>query len=297
MWASRGYVGFSMDLSGSGEDGERLRDGGPAQDQDSKFRQMDKPFNAHWLYHSVAAVIRANSLLRSLSEVDRDRIGITGISWGGILTCIVAGLDQRFRLAVPVYGCGFLYENGTLSHVLDSLSPKHRKRWIECYDPSRYLAKVSVPTLWVNGTNDKHFPMDIFQKSYNLVRKHRTLCVKVGMKHSHQDGWNPIEIGIFSDQVLRGGGALPRIVRVEHRDFYMEATIQSPLEIVSGRLHFTGDDGPFQDRSWESINAEVKGNRARVQIPCFRPVTYFLSVTDKRGATVSTKYESSEQNS
>ena len=40
--------------------------------------------------------------------MDRRRIGITGISWGGYLTCIVAGLDDRLKVAVPVYGCGFL---------------------------------------------------------------------------------------------------------------------------------------------------------------------------------------------
>jgi len=29
---------------------------------------------------------------------------VTGISWGGYLTCIVAGIDDRLKAAVPVYG-------------------------------------------------------------------------------------------------------------------------------------------------------------------------------------------------
>ena len=44
-------------------------------------------------------------------DVDAERIGVTGISWGGYLTCIVAGLDDRLKFAVPVYGCGFLGDN------------------------------------------------------------------------------------------------------------------------------------------------------------------------------------------
>ena len=64
-----------------------------------------------WSYHAVANVIRAVSLIRSFKAVDPSRVGITGISWGGYLTCIVAGLDERLAVAVPVYGCGFLHEN------------------------------------------------------------------------------------------------------------------------------------------------------------------------------------------
>ena len=53
-----------------------------------------------WSYHAVAAVVRGHSLLRSLPNVDAERIGVTGISWGGYLTCIVAGVADRFRHAV-----------------------------------------------------------------------------------------------------------------------------------------------------------------------------------------------------
>ena len=48
------------------------------------------------------------SLLAAQPEADPDRIGITGISWGGYLTCIVAGLDGRLKLAVPLYARGKL---------------------------------------------------------------------------------------------------------------------------------------------------------------------------------------------
>ena len=56
-----------------------------------------------WVYHAVAAVIRANSFIRSLPDVDPERIGITGVSWGGFLTCIAASIDDRFKFAAPVY--------------------------------------------------------------------------------------------------------------------------------------------------------------------------------------------------
>ncbi len=40
---------------------------------------------------------------RGRRQSDRDH----GDQLGGYLTCIVAGLDHRLKVAVPVYGCGF----------------------------------------------------------------------------------------------------------------------------------------------------------------------------------------------
>ena len=110
-WAQRGYVALAMDLAGNGPGG-RLPDGGPDQDDSTKFRDFaESEANQMWTYHAVAAVIRGHSLLAAQPEVDPKRIGITGISWGGYLTCIVAGIDDRLKVAVPVYGCGFLMDN------------------------------------------------------------------------------------------------------------------------------------------------------------------------------------------
>src|SRR5438270_13201300 len=100
-----------MELAGRGPQG-RLTVGGPDQDDKTKFRDFTQAeANQMWTYHAVAAVIRGCSLLAARTEVDPNRIGITGISWGGYLTCIVAGLDDRLKVAVPVYGCGFLHQN------------------------------------------------------------------------------------------------------------------------------------------------------------------------------------------
>ena len=107
LWASRGYAAIAMDLSGSGKPHQPRTDAGPRQQDDVIFR-TDAPATDQWSYHAVAAVIRAHSLLLSFPEVDAERTAITGISWGGYLTCIVAGLDDRFKAAIPVYGCGFI---------------------------------------------------------------------------------------------------------------------------------------------------------------------------------------------
>ena len=75
------------------------------------------------MYHAVSQTILANSLLRSLPEVEDEQVGLMGVSWGGIISSIVLGIDQRFAFTIPVYGCGYLNEAD--NHYKPALSNNH----------------------------------------------------------------------------------------------------------------------------------------------------------------------------
>ena len=289
LWAKRGYVALAMDLAGHGEKRNRLPDGGPDQDDPSSFGQHD--LKDMWTYHAVAAVIRGHSLLRSLPQVDADRIGATGISWGGYLTCIVAGLDDRFKAAVPVYGCGFIHENSVWLPTFARMPDPWRKTWIENFEPSKYLAQARMPMLFVNGTNDFAYPLDSYQKSYRLV-KNRDLCVQVAMPHSHPQGWAPVEIGLFVDQHVKSGKALFRFdqpgVRLLQTDGKIALAVrlpEKPPQIKAIAVHWTTDvQVPWQKRKWESEKvARMIGNATdsfNFTLPADRPLVYFLTALD-----------------
>ena len=60
MYARRGYAAIAMDLGGKigeGKEMKRLPDGGPPQDDHTKFRLPDLPDKDQWTYHAVADVI------------------------------------------------------------------------------------------------------------------------------------------------------------------------------------------------------------------------------------------------
>jgi dienelactone hydrolase len=288
LWARRGYAALAMDLAGHGPDGRRLPDGGPEQDDRTKF--ADVPVEDAWTYHAVADVIRGVSLLAGLPEVDARRLGITGISWGGYLTCIVAGLDDRLRVAVPVYGCGFLADNSFWRPVFQKMAEEQRRRWVDNFDPSRYLGQGRLPVLFVNGTNDFAYPLDSYQRSYRLVRD-RALRVTVNMPHGHRQGWAPPEIGLFVDQHLRGGEPLARVKSVKRDGGRVEVTFDAAVPVSRAALHFTTDSGPWKERKWYTRPAEVAEAAVRAELPEDRPLVYFLTLTDNRGATVSTEHE------
>jgi len=310
LWAKRGYAAIAMDLSGrkasaptvdaeSGEiqfhnnhrdiDRSRLPHGGPEQGHVEKFTNAGGDLTDDWQYHAVAAVIRAHSLIRSFPEVDPERTAVTGISWGGYLTCIVASVDDRFKAAVPVYGCGFLYDGESVQRPqIESLPPEQQAEWIRLYEPSVWLPKCRVPIMFVNGTNDVHYPLVSYSRSYDLVAGPRTLRIEVNMPHGHPPGWKPEEIGLFVDQHLRGGVALPKVSEPKVTDGVVTATFKSELPVKSAALHYTTDTGRQAERKWHSAAATIEDKTVSASVPKDATV-WMLSVTDSRDAMVSTE--------
>jgi dienelactone hydrolase len=291
LWAERGYVALAIDTAGQGADGKRHADAGPDQGDDSKFRDFgDGSERDMWTYHAVAAVIRGHSLLAAQPEVDKQRIGITGISWGGYLTSIITGLDDRLKVSVPVYGCGHLAENSFWLPRFEKMTPEQRQRWTGFFDPQQYLPGVRCPILFVNGTNDFAYPLDSYQKSYRDVPGRVDLCVTVGMPHGHVQGWAPKEIGLYVDSVLKGGAPLAKLAPLEVAGDKATARFESVAKIAKAQLHWTHDSGPWQKRAWKSADATLEAGSLTASVPAERPIVYFATITDDRGATVSTPH-------
>ena len=297
LWAERGYAAIAMDLAGyepkdglnphQAENRTRLADGGPDQSDNEKFGAIDQPLTEQWPYHAVANVIRAHSLIRSFPEVDAARTAVTGISWGGYLTCIVAGVDDRFAAAVPVYGCGYLHENSVWLDRFAAMTAEQRELWIRLWDPSQYLPRVKMPILFVNGTNDFAYPLDSYMHSYDAVPGEKQLCVTVNMPHSHPAGWAPREIGAFIDHHLLDKPGL--VVAGDPRLEEGMVTVSFNGELTAAALHFTTGTEAVNQRSWETKAAEIDGNMVRCQGPPAGTTGWFLTLTNRDEMISSTR--------
>ncbi len=287
LWAERGYAAIAMDLAGKDADGARQPKGGPDQGDDTKFGRIDSPPSEQWSYHAVANVILAHSLIRSFTEVDADRTAVTGISWGGYLTNIVAGLDHRFKAAVPVYGCGFLHEGSAWDDQFAAMRPEQRDRWVRLWDPSSYVGSAAMPVFFVNGTNDFAYWMESYAKTYGLVEGERNLCITVNMPHGHEAGWAPKEIGLFIDQYCIGGTPLPKLTDAGIADGAARATVHAATALQSAELHYTTDTARSPDRKWETVPATISGNTIHAAAPPESTTICFFTVVDARDAVVS----------
>lgn len=297
-WVKRGYAAIAMDLAGNGPDG-RLPDGGPDQSHEAKFRPFTpETVDNVWTYYAVAAVIRAHSLLADQPAVDKNRIGITGISWGGYLTCIVSGLDRRLKVAVPVYGCGFINEDSAwVDDQFNKMSPEQRDLWVNNFDPSKYLPGVRCPILFITGTNDHPYPLVIHAKSVRLVSdKWRTLTVIPRMPHGHI--WTFPEVDTFIEAELKGGQKLLRLTWIcvivgPEIAFSFVTSPEGVKRITKVELHYTQDNGKWPEREWKSTPGQIDENSIRIsaQMPEKGYLAYYLSVTDERGLVVSTLHQ------
>lgn len=308
LWAKRGYAALAMDLAGArpaepvfdertgapiGNAHDpatrtRLFHAGPAQGLGQIFSTIGGDASDDWPFHAVASVIRGHTLLRSFPDVDPQRTAVTGISWGGYTTCLVASLDDRFKAAVPVYGCGFVHEGESVQKpAIDALGDR-RDAWVKAYDPGSVLPRCRVPILFVNGTNDQSYPLDSHAKTFAVVPGEKQIRIEVKMPHGHQPGWALQEIGLFIDSKCRGGIPLP----VPGMPVVLQEMIRVPfasvVPVTGASMHFTTDLGARSKREWQTLQGTVDGQTASLPRPPAEANAWFVSLTDERGAMVTT---------
>ena len=300
LWNQRGYAAIAIDQCGCVPETPLIQNGalpirhahsGPPG-WDASFDAAGEEISDQWVYHVVAAVSRARAILASQPGVDAERIGVTGISWGGYMTSLVAGVVPGLKCAIPVYGCGFLGENSFWNDEVFPSKPKQLiDQWLELWDPSNYLGAANMPMCWVSGTNDFAYPLDSLQKSYRLPSGDRTLCIRVEMPHNHIDGWLPAEIGIFADSLLRGGAPLPRLKRHGVDGQLLWAEFESVRPILAAEINYTRANGQWQDRKFNRLSALLDSASGRVEavIPNNTSVCY-LNVFDDRGCVSSSPH-------
>ena len=293
LWVERGYAAIAMDTCGQvpvGNYGDWVHDPQSGPPGWGGFDQLSWPREDQWTYHAVADAILAHSLIRSLPEVDPERTGVTGISWGGYLTCLVAGLDRRFKLAVPVYGCGF-YRDTVFAGELRKLDTSAADQWMAWWDPSVYLGQAEMPILWVTGSNDFAYTMNALRASYRLPKGPRQLCLRLRMPHGHGGaGENPAEIRVFADSILKGGVGLPVITGAGREGNNVWATYTAKVSVPKAELNYTKDTGRWQDRKWETTPARLTADRLSAVLPEGTRVYYF-NLFDDRNCAVSTEHE------
>ncbi len=115
--------------------------------------------------------IRGIDYLVSRSNVDPQRIGVTGISGGGAATFWIAAADQRVRAAAPVSGMSDLEDyvaNRAIDGHCDCMFLYNIYQW-----PWTRIAALAAPRplLFVNSDQDRLFPMDGNQRILNRLKE------------------------------------------------------------------------------------------------------------------------------
>ncbi len=155
----------------------------------------------HWAYHGLSQVILANNLMRQDERVDKNNIGITGISWGGVTVSQVIGYDTRYSFAIPIYGTAYMGDEmrsfaNFANDYVDAL-----------WAAERNLDNAKMPIFWFTYNDDNNFGVPSYVKSYQHTQGYNpknTLLMLGNWGHSHSSGWSKPQSYLFADWVTFG---------------------------------------------------------------------------------------------
>jgi len=231
------------------------------------YGDSDKPLKEQWMYHAVADTILANSLLRSLPEVDANKVGVMGISWGGVIVSTVIGIDDRFAFAIPTYGCGNLADAANQYGRALGNNELYRQVW----DPMVRMHRVRVPTLWFSWPGDKHFPLDKQAACYRAAPGPHLVALVPGMGQGHRPAWRRPESYAFAKSVVRTGKPWCQQTGVQQEGGVVRVRFRCEKPIDKAVLIFTTDTGFTGNCRWMTAPAQFKQKRNHVSVEAVLP--------------------------
>lgn len=263
IWTARGFAAISIATEGQTDEPDaaagaerrawkRHAWGGPARG--GIYDDAAEPLADQWMYHAVADTVLAHSLLRSQPGVVPDKIGLTGISWGGVVTSTVIGIDDRFAFAIPIYGCGHLADVD--NHWGRALGDNRQYR--EVWDPMVRMSRAKLPVLWLSWPNDGHFPLDAQAACYRAAPGPRMIATLPGMRHSHPAGWNPPDSYAYAESIVRDGRAWCAQKSAAQKNSAVRVEFASLKPLDRAVLISTSGAGFAGEREWIETPAKLE---------------------------------------
>ena len=297
-WNAQGFAAISIAVEGQTDVDEkkevkgrpvwaRHAFSGPARD--GTFADTKLPLKEQWMYHALADTMLANSLLRSLPEVDSSKIGVMGISWGGVITSTIIGLDERFAFGIPTYGCGHLFD--AENHWGRALHDN--EGYQQVWDGMNYADRVKMPVLWLSWPQDAHFPLGCQAENYRKAPGPRMVSLVSKMGHSHPAGWNPPDSYAFAKSVVETGKPWGSSPSAKTESGTAIAVFHSTKPITSAVLVSTTDQGFTGTRKWVETPAMAAsgggGTTASAPLPPGTTAWYINAYADK--LTLTSDYQ------
>jgi len=164
---SAGFIALRIDFRGSG-------------DSEGNFEDMT-------VSGEISDAIKALDFLEAQEGVDKNRIGILGLSMGGRVAACVTASDPRVKYAV-LYSAALTpleerfragVDEGQNKKLLAGESIQVGKGWylkkgflddIDNNVPTEVMNKIKTPILIVHGDSDESVPLDVSKAGYEIIK-------------------------------------------------------------------------------------------------------------------------------
>ena len=273
-WAQLGFVALSMDLPGHmGEKdiksvtrvkGRKYASGLFAFTPDPR-RSAD--------FDTIVSGLMGFNLLASQADVDPARIGVTGISWGGYTSLMLASLlGDRLAAGFALYGAGFYpLSNPGIGSPICQLSNEEQMLWMRNFDPGPRARSIKAPFLMYPAANDIYFLPPAVMGTYAAIGSSKRICFGPNQSHwialpGGTVSWtNPtftdMEAAYFLYVFDKGNPPLPQPEIVSKCKERPAFTVKDfPADGASLWAYYSiNDDAPWPKREWRKVDV-VKGD-------------------------------------
>jgi dipeptidyl aminopeptidase/acylaminoacyl peptidase len=159
IYAAHGYATLHVNYRGSTGYGQKFADA-VFGDQDGNEAQD--------VLYAVSATLRRHLW------IDRDRLGIEGVSYGGQLTDWLITQTNEFKAAVPTAGISNLVSFNYITYYNQYLEMEygqflHQGTTMDLvwnHSAIKYVAQVHTPTMFMHGENDPDVPIGEAEQYY-----------------------------------------------------------------------------------------------------------------------------------
>ncbi len=137
---------------------------------------FQKHLFANWGYADVPDILAGVDYLVDAGIVDKDRLGVGGWSYGGILTNYVIASTDRFKAAISGSGMSnMLGGYGIDQYVREwelelGLPWANTETWLRLSYPFLKADRISTPTLFMCGAADFNVPLAASEQMYQALR-------------------------------------------------------------------------------------------------------------------------------
>lgn len=252
------------------------------------------------LTHLAVAQMRGITYMMQRPEVDKERIGIGGSSYGGLFSSLIAGADPRIKCGMSFFTTG--------NHKLGTNYPQFLKLrttdevgiWSGTIDMAWRLKRRTVPFLWAVAANDHWHHLPAAVQTYKDSIGEKRLAIAPNWYHAFPENIDNQLVDWFDIYLMkiRKPYNQPSAMEVKNADGRLIASFswtgENPVKKAEVLVAY-GCTRPWHDgwlyRYHYAIPAKILGNRTFVEVPVPEPGIEMLvygNITDERDVITST---------
>lgn len=296
LWNQKGYAAISFywrepdsNYDNTMPDGTALKYSPGPRRSDISDEALQGEKEDQFMYHAVSDISLAYNLLNAMPEVQQGQIGLTGISWGGIISSRGMGEDTRFRFAMPVYGCGNLSMSTGTIHPTSVWDGKYT---------FQNTVDAKMPVFWINVSNDTFFSLHATTQC--ALETISDVLIILGGGHSQQHGSGSTgeinELFSYADYMLKDGPALPKLSKITLSGRQASFTCVAEAGLEKARLIYNTTGMVYENgagnqatTSWTTVDLTPRTGTMTVSVPGDAK-GFYVEVTDKNGNRMTTEY-------